>query len=203
MHANKREEIKEVLAGDIAAAVGLRDVTTGDTICDENKPILLESMDFPEPVISVAIEPKTKADQEKMGVALGQAGAGRSDVQDPHRSRYGADDHFRNGRTASGNHRRPHDARVQRRRQRRQAAGGLQGNDPQEGRSRRQIHPPDRRPRPVRSRARSRSSPAESGAGFVFENEIIGGIDPEGIHQADRAGNSRKPWRAASSPATK
>jgi elongation factor G len=72
MHANKREEIKEVLAGDIAAAVGLRDVTTGDTICDENKPVILESMDFPEPVISVAIEPKTKADQEKMGVALGK-----------------------------------------------------------------------------------------------------------------------------------
>ena len=72
MHANKREEIKEVVAGDIAAAVGLRDVTTGDTICDEDKPVILESMDFPEPVISVAIEPKTKADQEKMGVALGK-----------------------------------------------------------------------------------------------------------------------------------
>jgi elongation factor G len=71
MHANKREDIKEVLAGDIAAA-GLRDVTTGDTICDENRPVLLEAMDFPEPVISVAIEPKTKADQEKMGVALGK-----------------------------------------------------------------------------------------------------------------------------------
>jgi len=72
MHANKREEIKDVYAGDIAAAVGLRHVTTGDTICDENKQILLEAMDFPEPVISVAIEPKTKADQEKMGVALGK-----------------------------------------------------------------------------------------------------------------------------------
>ena len=72
MHANKREDIKEVYAGDIAAVVGLRDVTTGDTICDENKQILLEAMDFPEPVISVAIEPKTKADQEKMGVALGK-----------------------------------------------------------------------------------------------------------------------------------
>jgi len=72
MHANKREEIKDVFAGDIAAAVGLRDVTTGDTICDETRPVLLEAMDFPEPVISVAIEPKTKADQEKMGVALGK-----------------------------------------------------------------------------------------------------------------------------------
>ncbi|WWO99302.1 MAG: elongation factor G [Candidatus Dasytiphilus stammeri] len=70
MHANKREEIKEVRAGDIAAAIGLKNVTTGDTICDPNNPILLEKMDFPEPVISVAVEPKTKADQEKMSLAL-------------------------------------------------------------------------------------------------------------------------------------
>ena len=70
MHANKREEIKEVWAGDIGAAVGLRNVTTGDTICDPKHPIVLETMNFPEPVIAVAIEPKTKADQEKMGVAL-------------------------------------------------------------------------------------------------------------------------------------
>jgi len=70
MHANKREEIKEVYAGDIAAAVGLKTVTTGDTICDEKKPVVLESMDFPAPVISLSIEPKTKADQEKLGVGL-------------------------------------------------------------------------------------------------------------------------------------
>ncbi|MCU1244551.1 MAG: fusA-3 [Acidobacteria bacterium] len=70
MHANKREEIKEVWAGDIGAAVGLKNVTTGDTICDRDKPIVLEKMIFPEPVIAVAIEPKTKVDQEKMGVAL-------------------------------------------------------------------------------------------------------------------------------------
>jgi elongation factor G len=70
MHANKREEIKEVYAGDIAAAVGLRNVQTGDTICDEDNPVILEAMNFPEPVIAVAIEPKTKADQEKMGMAL-------------------------------------------------------------------------------------------------------------------------------------
>jgi len=70
MHANKREEIKEVYAGDIAAAVGLRSVSTGDTLCDEKHPIVLESMDFPEPVISLAIEPKTKADQEKLGTGL-------------------------------------------------------------------------------------------------------------------------------------
>ena len=70
MHANEREEIKEVLAGDIAAAVGLKDATTGDTLCDPDKTIILERMVFPEPVISQAVEPKTKADQEKMGVAL-------------------------------------------------------------------------------------------------------------------------------------
>ena len=70
MHANKREEIKELLAGDIAAAVGMKSVTTGDTLCDENKPVILEAMDFPEPVISLAIEPKTKADQEKLGMGL-------------------------------------------------------------------------------------------------------------------------------------
>ena len=70
MHANKREEIKEVWAGDIAAAVGLRHVSTGDTICDKDQPVILEAMNFPEPVIAVAIEPKTKADQEKMGMAL-------------------------------------------------------------------------------------------------------------------------------------
>ncbi|MEH8247036.1 elongation factor G [Aeromonas veronii] len=72
MHANKREEIKEVRAGDIAAAIGLKDVTTGDTLCDPNAPIILERMEFPEPVISIAVEPKTKADQEKMGLALGR-----------------------------------------------------------------------------------------------------------------------------------
>ena len=72
MHSNTRQEIKEVLAGDIAAAVGLKDVTTGDTLCDPSNIITLERMEFPEPVISVAVEPKTKADQEKMGIALGK-----------------------------------------------------------------------------------------------------------------------------------
>jgi len=72
MHANSREEVKEVCAGDIAAAIGLKDVTTGDTLCDLKEIIVLEKMEFPDPVISVAVEPKTKADQEKMGIALGK-----------------------------------------------------------------------------------------------------------------------------------
>lgn len=72
MHANQREEIKEVRAGDIAAAVGLKNVTTGDTLCDPDKVVIIERMDFPDPVIAVAVEPRTKADQEKMGIALGK-----------------------------------------------------------------------------------------------------------------------------------
>ncbi|MDR0233821.1 MAG: elongation factor G [Zoogloeaceae bacterium] len=75
MHANDRAEIKEVLAGDIAACIGLKEVTTGDTLCDPDAPIILERMVFPEPVIHVAVEPKTKADQEKMGIALGRLAA--------------------------------------------------------------------------------------------------------------------------------
>ncbi|MFO0581306.1 MAG: elongation factor G [Anaeromyxobacter sp.] len=78
MHANKREEIKEVYAGDIAAAVGLRSTTTGDTLCDEDHAVILERMEFPEPVIHVAVEPKTKADQDKMGMALN-----RLQMEDP------------------------------------------------------------------------------------------------------------------------
>jgi elongation factor G len=72
MHANKREEISEIYAGDICACVGMKNVTTGDTICDEKNPVVLESIEFPAPVIAVAVEPKTKSDQEKMGVALGK-----------------------------------------------------------------------------------------------------------------------------------
>src|SRR5690606_8610386 len=74
MHANHRQEISELYAGDIAAAVGLKDTITGDTLCDEKSPVILESMNFPDPVISIAVEPKTKADQDKLGVALTKLG---------------------------------------------------------------------------------------------------------------------------------
>lgn len=75
MHSNKREELKQVFAGDIAAAIGLKDVTTGDTLCDPNHKVVLERMEFPEPVIQIAVEPRSKADQEKMGIALGKLAA--------------------------------------------------------------------------------------------------------------------------------
>ncbi|MCG9789999.1 elongation factor G [Vibrio mediterranei] len=75
MHSNKREEVKEVRAGDIAAAIGLKDVTTGDTLCDQSHKVILERMEFPEPVIQIAVEPRSQADQEKMGIALGKLAA--------------------------------------------------------------------------------------------------------------------------------
>ncbi len=149
MHANQRDEIKEVRAGDIAALIGMKDVTTGDTLCAIDKPIILERMDFPDPVISVAVEPKTKADQEKMGIAL-SAGPGRPVVPREDRRGDRANHHFRDGRVAPGHHRRPHAPRVQRRSQYRQAAGGLSRDHPQHLRDRGQVRPPVRRPRPVR-----------------------------------------------------
>ena len=91
MHANHREDIEEVFSGDIAAVVGLKNTTTGDTLCVDDHPIILESMEFPEPVIRVAIEPKTKAGQEKMGIALSKR----------------SDHHRRHGRAAPGDHRGP------------------------------------------------------------------------------------------------
>ncbi|MCW8349222.1 elongation factor G [Vibrio sp. ZSDZ65] len=75
MHSNKREEVKEIRAGDIAAAIGLKDVTTGDTLCDQNHKVVLERMEFPDPVIQIAVEPRSQADQEKMGIALGKLAA--------------------------------------------------------------------------------------------------------------------------------
>ena len=178
MHANQREEIKEVRAGDIAAAVGLKEASTGETLCHPDKIIMLERMVFPEPVISQAVEPKTKADQEKMGIALNSPGAGRSVISRAHRRRIRADHHFRDGRIASGNHRRSHEARIRRGSQCWQAAGGLSRSD-QESRS--------------KSKASSSSSPAaaasmahvwlkvepnEAGKGYEFVDAIKGGTVP-------------------------
>ena len=108
MHANKREDIDEVYAGDIAAAVGLKGATTGDTLCDEKHPVLLEVMKFPEPVISMAIEPKTKAGSGKARIFSSKIGAGRSVFPGAHRRRNRSDNYFRHGRVASGDHRRSH-----------------------------------------------------------------------------------------------
>ena len=110
MHANKREEIRQVFAGDIAAAVGLKTVSTGHTICTPDDPVLLESMEFTKPVISMAIEPKTRADSDKLAEALGKAAARGSDLQGASRRGDRPDDHFGHGRAPPGDSRRPHDA---------------------------------------------------------------------------------------------
>ena len=122
MHANHREEVDEVRAGDIVGIVGFKDTTTGNSLCDEKAPIVLESMEFPEPVIQVAIEPKTKAGQEKMGLAPGR---GRPHLQDLYRRADGSDHHRRYGRAPSGDHRGPPAARVQGGSHRRRAPGCL------------------------------------------------------------------------------
>ncbi len=114
MHANEREEVTEVYAGDIAAAVGIKQVVTGDTLAAPDAPIHLENIVFPEPVIKVAVEPKTKVDQEKMSVALGRLAEEDPDLPGAHQRRDRSDRDLGHGRAAPGGARRPHEARVRR-----------------------------------------------------------------------------------------
>ncbi len=158
MHASERTELKEVRAGDIAAAVGLKDVITGDTLSDESKVITLEKMEFPNPVISVAVEPRTTVDQGEDGHGPAAPGEGRSFVPRLDGPGVRPDDHLGHGRAAPRDHRRPHEARVQGRGERRQAAGRLPRDDQGHDRVRRQVRAPVRRARPVRPRAGSNSS---------------------------------------------
>ena len=157
MHANHREERDEICAGEIAAAVGLKQTTTGDTLTTENAPILLESMSFPEPVISVAIEPKTKGDQDKLGAGAPASRRGGSDLPRHARRRDGPDDHRRHGRAPPRDHRRPPHARVQGRRERRPPAGRLP-RDRRASRSRRSRASSSARPAAPASTAMSRST---------------------------------------------
>ncbi len=114
MHANKREDVDEAYAGEIVALAGLKNVTTGDTICAESHPVILEAMEFPAPVISLAIEPKTRQDQDKLGVALSKLGAGGPFISSHHRSGDQPDDHLRHGRASPRDYRRSPQARIQR-----------------------------------------------------------------------------------------
>ena len=113
MHANHREDIKEAYTGDIVALAGLKDVTTGDTLSDPTKPVILERMEFPDPVIEVAVEPKTKGDQEKLGVALNRLAQEDPSFRVSVDHEFGPDHHQGHGRTASRHHRRSHAPRVQ------------------------------------------------------------------------------------------
>ena len=145
MHANSREEIEECYAGDILAGVGLKQTSTGDTLCAPDAPIVLEQIVFPEPVIAVAIEPKTKADQEKLGDGAAAPLRGGPDLPRGDRRRDRPDRDQRHGRAPPRGPGRPDAARVQGRRERRQAAGRLPRDDPRGGQQGPgQVRPPDR-----------------------------------------------------------
>ena len=178
MHANKREEIKEVYAGDIAAAVGLKQVSTGDTLCDEKKPVVLESMDFPEPVISLAIEPKTKGDQEKLGQGLAKLMA-----EDP-TFRVRTDE--QTGQVVIAGMGELHLEIIVDRLKREFSVDASVGK-PQVAYKETLTRPADGDGRYIRQtggrgqygHAKIHLHPAEPGTGYVFENKIVGGTIPK------------------------
>ncbi len=189
MHANKREEIKEVYAGDIAAAVGLKHVTTGDTICDPTEPVVLESIEFPAPVISLAVEPKTKSDQEKLGAGLAKLMAEDPTFRvetDPDTGQTKISgmgelhleilvDRLKREFSVEAHVGKPQVAYKETIRRTAKGEGKWvkqTGGRGQYGHCRIEIAP----------------APNE---GFVFDNDIVGGSDPEGVHQAHRGRHSR------------
>jgi elongation factor G len=195
MHANKREEIKQVYAGDIAAAVGLRSVSTGDTICDEQHPLVLEAMQFPEPVISLAIEPKTKADQEKLG-----QGMAKLQAEDP---TFRVHTDPETGQVVIGGMGELHLEVLVDRLNREFGVQASVGR-PQVAYKETLTHAAEGEGRYVRQtggrgqygHARIRVAPRKQGEGFEFINEIVGGVIPreyikpveEGIRDAMSAG---------------
>ena len=191
MHANKREELTEADAGNIYAAVGLQDTRTGDTLCDEKKPIILEKMIFPEPVISIAIEPKTKVDVEKLGVALQKLADRGPVVPRPHGRGVGPDDHQRHGRAPPRHHLRPPPPRVQGRVERRQARGRVPRGDREERSHCEYKYAKQSGGRGQYGHVLMEIGPGERGAGFVFENDIVGGVIPKEFIPADREGRQR------------
>ena len=179
MHANNREDIKEAYAGDIVALAGLKEARTGDTLCDPDKPVILEKMEFPEPVIEIAIEPKSKADQEKLGVALAKLAAEDPVVPGVDRPGVRPDHPQGHGRTAS-------------RHQGRHPAAAPTRSTPISARRRwRSASASPSRPRsttPTRSRPAVPASspqvkivvePNEPGEGFEFESKVVGGSVPK------------------------
>ena len=201
MHSNKENPVEPASAGHIYAVIGLKDTTTGDTLCDPNHQVVLESMTFPDPVIEVAIEPKTKSDQEKLGLADPEARRGGPDLQGAPGQRDRPDRHRRHGRAAPRHPRGPDAPRVQGRGQRRQAAGGLQGDHQARGREGR-VHPQeaDGWLRPVREGARQHRAVQRRGRRDLRVREQghrrphparvhpVGGCRCAGRHAVRRAG---------------
>ena len=192
MHANDREDVDEVYAGDIAAAVGIKQVVTGDTLCAPDQPVRLENIDFPEPVIKVAVEPKTKVDQEKMGIALQRLAEEDPTFQVADQRGDRPDRDLRHGRAAPRDPRRPHEARVQGRGQRRPPAGLLprdhQGRPPRRSRAASSARPAARASSASststssRRPARASSSSTRSSGGSI-PTEFIPAVE-KGIEEA-------------------
>ena len=202
MHANDREEQDEVYAGDIAAGVGLKQTSTGNTLCAPDAPIVLETITFPDPVVHVSIEPKTKVDQEKMGVALAAPRRGGPDLPGPHRRGDRPDDHLRHGRAPPRGHRRPHEARVQGRGRRRPPAGRLPRDRSRRGhQGRGQVRPPDRRLGPVRRRLHRPRAGARARASTSSTRSRAARSPRSSSRPSRRA--SRRRSRRASRPATR
>ncbi len=187
MHANSREDIERAHTGDIVAFAGLEHTNTGDTLCDPAKPIVLERMDVPEPVIEVVVEPKTDADHDRMSAALSRLMQEESVAPDRGRSRERADDHPGHGRAAFGDRRRSDEARVPRRCGSGRPQGGLPRDDHSQGRDR--PHPPqaDRRPRPVRARGPDLRA-AGGGGGLRVREPGGGGCGAQGVRRRGAEG---------------
>ncbi len=179
MHANKREELKECHAGNIYAAVGLRDTRTGDTLCDEKSPVLLEKMTFPDPVISIAIEPKTQADIDKLGVSLSKLA-----YEDPSFRTFTNEE---TGQTIIAGMGELHlEIIVDRLKrefkvecQRRQARGRVPRSDHARRSRASTSYVRQTGGHGQYGHVRIRLKPGERGAGFVFENDIVGGVIPK------------------------
>ncbi len=185
MHANKREEIKEVYCGDIAAAVGLKHVSTGDTICDQARPDRAGGHRVPSPGHRGGDRAQDEGGPGKARDRARQAVARRSDLQGAHGPGHRPDHHLGDGRAPPRDSGRPHGARVRRRGQHRQAAGRLPRDDPGQGRGRGEVYPPDRRPRPVRARE-DRPRAGRTWIGVRVRQRDRRRHHPPGVHRARR-----------------
>ena len=188
MHANHREPRDVAYAGDIIALVGLKHTTTGDTLCDQHDPIVLERLDFPEPVIHVAVEPKTKADQDKLSRALQTLSEEDPTFQRPWRRRHRPDDHRRHGRAAPRGPRRPDAARVPCGRQCRQTAGRLPRDDPYRVEKVEHRYVRQTGGRGQYGHVVLNLEPTGPGGGYEFVDKITGGVIPKEYIPAVDAG---------------
>ena len=179
MHANNREDIKEAYAGDIVALAGLKEVRTGDTLCDAQKQVILEKMEFPDPVIEIAIEPKSKADQEKLGVALAKLVAEDPSFRVHTDQEFGPDHPQGDGRAASRHQGRHPQAHLQGRSQYRRAAGRLSREDHASRVTIDYTHKKQTGGTGQFARVKIVGEPLPPGGGFEFENKVIGGNVPK------------------------